>query len=93
MYESPATATATGSPTYRTSPWASTGCGGVRSVGLAAAQGTEPTLSPMSAPVTTVTTPGSAWAASVLMPLMRAWAWGLRRMAACITSAMRRSST
>ena len=80
--------TATGSPTWRTLPTASTGCGG-SAIGLPSLlwicqpQGRPPIFSAaMSAPVNTAVTPGAAFAAAVSIPTMRACGRSARRIAA-----------
>jgi hypothetical protein len=81
-----ATTSATGSPTWRTLPCASTGCGG-SFIGLPSLlwisqpQGRPPTLaSARSAPVKTATTPGAASAGAVSIAFTsRACACGERR--------------
>ncbi len=50
-------------------------------------------MSAMSAAVTTASTPGRASAAVASIRPTRAWACGLRTMAACATPGMARSST
>ena len=50
--------------------------------GSAQKAGTGPASTAASLPVTTATTPGSAFARLVSMRLIRAWAYGLRRTAA-----------
>jgi len=83
-----ATTSATWSPTWRTLPWASTGCGGSfigepSLLWISQPHGRPPTLaSARSAPVKMRTTPGDFSAASRLMDLMRACAYGERRNAA-----------
>ena len=78
--------TATGSPTWRTRSVASGGCGG-SAIGepsfewICQPQGSPPTPSAtMSLPVKTAATPGADAAAAVSMPVIRAFACGLRRM-------------
>ena len=55
--------------------------------------GTVASSSPMSFRVKTETTPGRDSALVVSMLWIRAWAWGLRRMAACIMWGSLMSST
>ncbi len=94
--------TATGSPTYRTVSTASSGSahtppiGAGASLGSPAASGGGGVRSSMSPAVSTAITPGSASASLVSMPVMRAWATGLRTKvsrAAAFSSGVRRSST
>jgi hypothetical protein len=72
--------------------FASTVCVGAFRSGIAAAHGTQPHEAFTSAPVRTATTPGIALAALVSMFVMRACAYGLRRMTACNRPGIRRSS-
>src|SRR5262245_29759035 len=88
-----ATTTATGWPTNPTLPTARACCTGSFKPGAAATQGMVPTLPRMSCPVRTATTPGCCRAASTCRPVMRAWAYGLRKKAACSVPAIRISST
>src|SRR5215471_301033 len=88
-----ATTTATGWPTNPTLPIARACCTGSFKPGAAATQGIGPTLPRMSCPVRTATTPGCCRAASTCRPVRRAWAYGLRKKAACSVPAIGISST
>src|SRR5215471_9542225 len=88
-----ATTTATGWPTNPTVPMARACCTGSCKPGAAATQGIVPTLPRMSSPVRTATTPGCCRAASTCRSVMRAWAYGLRKKAACSVPAIGISST
>ena len=94
--------TATGSPTYRTVSTASSGSDHTPPIGIGASLGPSPesggggARSSMSRTVSTAITPGSLSASLVSMPVIRAWATGLRtkvRRAAADSSGVRRSST
>ena len=95
--------TATGSPTNRTVSTASSGSDHTPPSGIGPSppppepsSGGGGARSVMSWTVSTATTPGSLTAALVSMPVMRAWATGLRtnvRRAAPASSGVRRSST
>ncbi len=76
MYVDSATTNATSWPWKRTLSVASTAWVSYDSVGIQA----RPRVS-RTAPVITALTPGSASAAEVSMPLIFAWAYGLRRIA------------
>src|SRR5262249_38293379 len=88
-----ATTTATGWPTNPTFPTARACCIGSFKPGAAAKQGIGPTLPRMSGPVRTATTPGCCRATSTCRPVIRAWAYGLRKKAACSVPARGISST
>ena len=97
MARDSATTAATTSPAWRTlsrgrvwrTPWRTA----VPGTGLGMRAGHGFWMSAMSAAEITASTPGSASAAVASMRRMRAWACGLRTMAACATPGISRSST